>query len=216
MLAILLMGHAAHASQLLNSQIEGLEAEYQSLIPPTHNMSSKWTPPLLDGDSHLFSWRVLVTTDSLGMSVARNVTQINATLTLTTAGSAPIVCHPNKGSDLSLMCGSSSLWKFGSKYIATLDVELEMFVGTGMPPVATHATLQGWFVRGLGRSSSWGGAEWIGLSDANDTAAQFRSMASIHDLGFVEANDIVQVGGTRMLYIICTLFALLTTTPYPW
>ena len=82
----------------LAATIAGLEAEHTNLL-----VTGKQTPPVLDLDQHLFSWQ-LHATEGATAEVARNVTQVSATLTLTTPGKAPIVCRPQKASDLHLYC----------------------------------------------------------------------------------------------------------------
>ena len=170
------------------ARIDGLEAEHQSLLSPciaaaTATATGTWTPPVLDAHSHLFSWRVQLShTGVLGnggkvtavhVAEARNVTQVSATLTLTTASQPPIVCRPTADSDLSLVCGDAKSWSsHPARYTVTLDVVLRSGGGTA------RASVQGWFIRGLQQSpAGWGGAEWIGLSNANDTAAQYRSVS---------------------------------------
>ena len=79
------------------AEVTGLEAEHMSLLPhddcETATPQSCWAPPVLDDSTHLFSWRVQVTSgsnvDSMGRqtaAVARNVTQVSALLTLSTPG----------------------------------------------------------------------------------------------------------------------------------
>jgi hypothetical protein len=200
--AVLLLVKSAGANPY-SAQLCALEAEHQSLLSPTAGDVSNWQPPVLDADSHLFSWRVLVTSAMGGChgilepessaTVARNVTQVSAVLTLTTDGSPPIVCR-RTGSDLSLMCGSATEWSpHAARYTAKLDVVLSSFTASSAIPMITNATSTGWFVRGLQRShDGWGGAEWVGLADANDVAAQYRSVADIHTMGFQQADDVAQ------------------------
>jgi hypothetical protein len=170
--------------------IDALEAEHQSLLAPwSSSATSGWTPPVLDADEHLFSWRVS------GPHGARNVTQISATLTLTAAGRSPIVCHPAQGEETSLMCGSASVWsKDPARYTAALDTVLRF--GDSSSTTTTEHAIVGTFIRGLSRGSDaqhrWGGAEWIGLTNPNNTANSFRATANLHALGFVKSSDVVE------------------------
>ena len=186
--------------QLVVASVEALDAEHQSLLSmqrlPTDTagprvassrepLHSQWTPPVLWADDHLFSWRVSA---RISGRSARNTTQLGAVLTLTTAGSPPIECHPREPSDFSMLCGSPAEWSsHTARYTATLQVVLSV----GGQRV--NATAKGSFIRGLSPAAAcWGAAEWIGLTDANDTAAQFRSVASLHKAGFQRGSDIAQ------------------------
>ena len=178
----------------LCAEIDALEAEHLSLLAPlaTGNSSSPWQPPVLDAETISFSWRVLAG-GSPTQQTARNVTQVNAQLTLTTAGEPPIVCRPQAASDLSLMCGG--VWtRAGARFDVQLDVVLRATAHSALMqenPVELHATAHGSFTRGLARSpDGWGGASWIGLADANDRAALFRTSADIGSMGFREASDV--------------------------
>ena len=105
-------------------------------------------------------------------------------LTLTAANSPPIICGPRAAADLSVLCGSASEWAPQStRYRATLKVVLRI----GGEHVA--ATAHGWFVRGLS-PDGWAGARWIGLSDANDTRAQYRSEVDLRSAGFQSSSDV--------------------------
>jgi hypothetical protein len=174
--------------EVLQGQIRALEAEHQSLLIPAETEPASrphWTPPVLDEDAVLFSWRLAA---RRGTSAARNAMQVAAILTLTTPGYPPIVCKPRSVSELSVLCGGATLWAPRSaRYVATLDVDIRAGNTT------THATKQGSFIRGLQRSADgWGGAEWIGLVDPNATAAQFRSESDIRKVGFTKSVDVVQ------------------------
>ena len=186
----------------LVAKIDALEVEHQSLLSRTA-ATQHWTSPVLDADSHLFSWRMAAAPGGsdrgdAAAAAARNVTQVSATLTLTTAGRAPIVCHPEGASDLSLFCGSATAWSPRSaRYLATLDVELRAADGA-----TAHATAQGSFVRGLQRSADgWGGAEWIGLTDANDTAAQFRSVSCHGPLEVAPLSEDCSLSGGKSTHV---------------
>jgi hypothetical protein len=67
------------------------------------------------------------------------------------------------------------------RFEAKLEVVLRVETPVGTEETTTIG--QGWFIRGLSERS-WGGAEWIGLADANDTASQYRAVANAHALGF--------------------------------
>jgi hypothetical protein len=72
------------------ARIDALEAEHLSLLSRETGAphGGQWTPPIFDGNRHLFSWRVqaiMITTSGTGVP-ARNVTQASAVLTLTTDG----------------------------------------------------------------------------------------------------------------------------------
>lgn len=169
-------------------EIRALEAEHQSLLIPAGTAPANrlhWTPPMLDEDAVLFSWRLAARS---GTHAARNATQVAAVLTLTTPGYPPIVCKPREVSGLSVLCGSTTAWAPRSaRYLATLDVEIRAGDTT------THATKQGSFIRALQRNAhGWGGAEWIGLVDPNATASQFRSESDIRTFGFLKSADVAQ------------------------
>lgn len=190
--------HATHdgpaePAQLVVASVEALDAEHQSLLSmqqqPAHAGASRepphphWTPPVLSADEHLFSWQVAARSSS---RPARNATQVSAVLTLTAAGSPPIVCHPRDPADLSMLCGSAAEWiPHTARYEATLEVVLSV------EGERVSATAKGAFIIGVS-PAGWGGAEWVGLTDANDTSAQFRSVASLHEVGFQAGSDVAQ------------------------
>jgi hypothetical protein len=182
-------GHPSAGAEVLGARIGALEAEHQSLLVPADTEPASqhhWTPPVLDSDAHLFSWRVAA---QRGAGAARNATQLSAVLTLTTPGRPPIVCAPGEASGLSVLCGSAAAWAPRSaRYLATLTVAIRAGSATA------RATTQGEFIRGLQRGSpdGWGGAEWIGLVDPNSTAAQFRAVSDIRALGFTQSSDVAQ------------------------
>ena len=164
--------------------IVALEAEHRSLLPPSPvSRSNGWTPPVLDSDAQLFSWRVRV--------CARNVSQLGATLTLTTSSRAPVVCRPASSTDTRLYCGSAALWTTGpARYTVTLDVELRSGDGS-----SATSSVVGTFLRGLERKpgvAGWGGAEWIGLANPNSTANSFRATANLRGLGFARSSDVAE------------------------
>lgn len=185
--AAMLLGVACGQQQAaVEGEIRALEAEHQSLLTPAEPVSRlHWTPPTLDEDAVLFSWRLAA---RHGARAARNATQVAAVLTLTTPGYPPIVCKPREASGLSVLCGSTTAWAPRSaRYVATLDVEIRAGDTT------SHVTKQGSFIRGLQRNAhGWGGAEWIGLVDPNSTAAQFRSESDIRTFGFLKSADVAQ------------------------
>lgn len=172
----------------MNVSITALEAEYQSLLLPAGTAARNrryWAPPVLDGDVHIFSWRVAAQD---GGFTARKATQESAVLTLTAPGQTPIVCRPDKPADLSVVCGNATVWARGTaRYVASLEVAVR--VGGAI----SQATAQGSFLRALERGpDGWGGAEWVGLADPNSTAAQFRSVSNVQKLGFTKSNDVAQ------------------------
>ena len=190
--------HATHGgpSEPVVVTVEALDAEHQSLLSmqqqPAHAGASvasrepphpHWTPPVLSADEYLFSWQVAAR--SSGRS-ARNATQVSAVLTLTAAGRPPIVCHPRDPADLSMLCGSAAEW---SPHTARYEAALEVVLSVEGERVS--ATAKGSFITGLS-PAGWGGAEWVGLTDANDTSAQFRSVASLHEVGFRAGSDVAQ------------------------
>ena len=178
----------------ITAKIIAIEAEHTSLLPPLAVQGANpWTPPVFDNfdNQYLFSWRVELSldTDTEGQAIhARNVTQVSAVLTLSTAGRAPIVCSPKLASKLSLLCdiGPGSL--HAETYSASLEVVLRAGSGTSSNSLF-NVTKHGSFIRGL---RSWGKAEWIGLKDAMDTAAQFRSEINVHKFGFRQTDDVAQ------------------------
>ena len=196
LLAALAAAPAGTAAAALCASVEGFEAEHLSVLRPGPE-GGQWTPPVLDpGAAHLFAWRVAATAAGGGgcdpgtLHPARNVTQVGAVLTLTAVdhpGSPPVVCHPNKRSDLSLLCGAGAAWLPAARYAAKLEVTLR----DGTSATATAAA-EGLFIQGLEGSNGWGGAEWIGLADANDTASQFRGAADIHAMGFRQSGDVAR------------------------
>ena len=184
----------------MTAEIAAFEAEHTSLLPPPTDEfdhpgtnSHPWTPPVFDNydNRYLFSWRVKLSsdTDTEGQAIyARNVTQVSAVLTLSAAGRPPIVCSPDLASKLSLLCAIGPGSLYAAKYSATLEVVLR--VGSvKASSVVFNATKHGYFIRGL---RSWDKAEWIGLPDAMDTAAQFRSEINVHNFGFKQRDDVAQ------------------------
>ena len=166
--------------------IAAFEAEHQSLISPYNSTElavlHHWTPPVLNaGGHHLFSWRVAT---QAGM-VVRNVTQVSGMLTLI-AGGRSFECRI--GAEHSVLCGNTSDLRHASRCEVTLTLTLSSITATG-ETVTTRCTAQGEFVLGL-LHHEWGGATWIGLTDPDDTAAQFRTVANIRDSGFVQEADI--------------------------
>lgn len=157
--------------------IEALEAEHQRLLaaPDAEN----WTPPVFDANHVMFSWRVA------GTGISRNVTQVAAVLTLTTAGRPPIVCHPAIPKDLHALCGSASEWHPGKRYNVTLDVVLRVGL-----TATTNVTAVGQLLRGPRWDES--GAEWIGVLDPNSTASQFRATTNIRSLSFLMSGDVAE------------------------
>lgn len=104
---------AAPGPELI-ATVVALEAEHQSVLPPPGSgAANRWSTPVLDNDLHLFSWRVQVHT-AAGGAVARNVTQVSATLTLSTDHQPPVVCHPKTASDLTIFCGSRG-WRAAAR-----------------------------------------------------------------------------------------------------
>lgn len=69
-----------------------------------------------------------------------------------------------------------------------LDVVLGRTTTAGT--VTARATAHGHFLLSLSPNSDWGGAEWIGLKNASDTAAQFRTLTNIHRMGILKAADV--------------------------
>lgn len=66
--------------------------------------------------------------------------------------------------------------------------------GSVMRTSTVRATAHGLFTRGLQRGAdveNWGGASWIGLSNSNDTAAQYRSVVSLRSFGLNDSASIV-------------------------
>eukprot|EP01043_Picozoa_sp_COSAG02_P038646 COSAG02_NODE_2996_length_7581_cov_35.324111_2_plen_222_part_00 len=153
-------------------EIRALEAEHQSLLTPAETEPASrvhWTPPMLDEDAVLFSWRLAAWS---GARAARNATQVAAVLTLNTPGYPPIVCKPREVSGLSVLCGSTTAWAPRSaRYVATLDVEIRAGDTT------THATKQGSFIRGLQRNAhGWGGGgmDWSRRSERHGGPVSLR------------------------------------------
>jgi hypothetical protein len=193
--SVLLCGSAAVAAGPSTPALSvgALEAEHQSVLPPPHSgtgAESHWTPPILapyDEQGTLFSWRILE--PSTG---ARNVSQIHASLMLTTPGEAPIVCQPPAPSDLSMLCGGGAgaavQWKPlpARRYTVTLNIVVH--AGSGL---TMSASARGWFITGP-HPDGWGGAEWIGLADPNATNSQFRSVSDIRKLGISSSSDVGQ------------------------
>lgn len=192
MLSILCIVARAVAASPTTAQVTALEAEHLSLLAPTTTASGlgAWQPPVLDSDSQMFSWRVAVSS----ANPARNVTQVSAQLTLTADGKPPIVCRPKIATGISLFCGSAADWtSYSARYVAQLDVVLTAYTSASEDPISLQATAKGAFIRGLQPSTDgWGGAEWIGLSDVNDTAVQYRTETDISSQGFQSADDVAQ------------------------
>ena len=156
--------------------VEGLEVEHLSLLSP--HTGPGWTPPVVEADPNglLIGWRVAAACGG------RNVSLGDARLTLTAVDHpevAPAVCTGRGGRTL---CGG------GGPPGALIAVDLEVTVRAGSGgPVALAA--RGWFVRGL---DQWGGARWIGLPGANDTAVQFRGTADLRAFGFRGEREVVR------------------------
>eukprot|EP01048_Picozoa_sp_COSAG05_P000108 COSAG05_NODE_3_length_51333_cov_129.132080_8_plen_659_part_00 len=199
------------------ARVDGLEAEHLSVLKPAAagEATSHWTPPVLDANGaggYLFTWRLAAgsvseaspcTTASAHPSAARNVTQLSAVLTLTAIDRStlpPVTCRPAAATDRSLVCGpgggsggSGAVWETPSTmWAAKLEVRLRVDYAGRASESTVVAT--GWFVRGLSERSaaSWGGAKWIGLPGANDTASQFRGSVDVHTLGFKKGSDVVR------------------------
>ena len=202
----------------LCAQIGDLEVEHRSALKPAaaaaasaaaaaEEAPSHWTPPVLDaneGDGYRFEWRVaaaLAETDGCHgastLAAARNVTQLSAVLTLTPTDRPnlpSVICRPTVAADRSLVCGSGPAWQTpATRWGAKLEVVLRGYSAGGRASEST-AVATGWFVRGLpeGSAASWGGAAWIGLPYANDTALQFRGVVDIHAIGFDRGSDVVR------------------------
>jgi hypothetical protein len=203
LLALTLASAAVHSSAsartTLCARVDGLEAEHLSVLKPPGPAAAGWTPPVLDangGAGFLFAWRVAAQVSPTGCATsarhpaARNVTQLGAVLTLTALDRAalpPVICHATAATDRSLVCGGGAAWKLpATRWAAKLEVRLR---AAGTAEGTAAAT--GWFVRGL-PATGWGGAEWIGLRGANDTAIQFRSAVDVHALGFKQGSDVAR------------------------
>lgn len=167
-------------------KIVALEAEHQSLLSPFNStelaVMNHWTPPVLNpGRRHLFSWRVARQPRML----TRNVTQVSAVLTLS-AGGRSIDCHT--GIENRLLCGFASDIQNASRCKVTLTLTLSSITAAGVAAV-TNCIAQGEFLFGL-TQHGWGGATWIGLTDPDDKAAQFRTVINVHDAGFFRETDL--------------------------
>ena len=187
----------------MDAQIIALEAEHMSLLSPTDSFVHQdnlhhWTPPVFDNadNKYLFSWRVEIALNTNAEETtmpARNVSQVSAVLELSVPGRPPILCSPEDPSKTNLLCDTGPGTLHAEKYLATLRVVLRADTQTksGLvgrnghfikPARLFNATKHGYFIRGI---RSWGHAQWVGLQDPSDTAAQFRSTVSIRDFGFV-------------------------------
>jgi hypothetical protein len=206
------------SAAVLCAGIDGFEAEHRSVLKPADAATaapgaatSHWTPVVLDANAdvgYLFAWRVTAAlapaVDRCGtaatLPAARNVTQLSAVLTLTAADRPalpPIVCHQAAAADRSVVCGGGAAWKTPStRWTAKLEVVLRVDSSSvqGQASEQSTAVATGWFVRGLPEASpmSWGGAEWIGLPYANDTASQYRGAVDVHALGFDRGSDVAR------------------------
>ena len=79
-----------------------------------------------------------------------------------------------------------------ARFIASLELVLLVETPAGASEVTV--TAQGGFLRGLpDTAAGWGGAAWIGLANANDTASQFRAeLADLRVLGFSQSADVAR------------------------
>ena len=172
--------------------VEGLEVEHLSLLPPPGTPSG-WTPPVLDPNpgGHLFEWRVA--TECPSSALGRNVSVVGAVLTLVPVvpGAAPTVCRSGPGHASRVLCGGDG--PLSARFNATLELTLRSGSSAQVTIMA-----RGSFIHGLGQdAAAWGGAEWIGLPDANDTAVQFQAVADISTLGFQKPGDV----STALLFV---------------
>ena len=168
-------------------KIVALEAEHQSLLSPFNSseldVMHHWTPPVLvAGRHHLFSWRVAT---QPGI-VTRNLTQIGAALTLSTGGRS-VKCRA--GTEQRLLCGFDSDIQNASRCKVSLTLTLSSITAAGVTTIENY-TAKGELLFGLSQHG-WGGATWIGLTDPNDKAAQFRAVVNIHDAGILRETDLV-------------------------
>lgn len=202
------------SSSSLCAQIDDLEVEYRSALKPAaaadaavaKEAVSHWTPPVLDanaGDGYRFEWRLTAALAGAKgchhatLAAARNVTQLSAVLTLTPTDRSnipPVMCRPDLAADRNLVCGSGPAWQTpATRWAAKLEVVLRAYGADGRDSESI-AVATGWFVRGLpgGSAASWGGAQWIGLPYANDTALQYRGVVDIHAIGFDRGSDVAR------------------------
>ena len=201
LLALALRGAAVRAfGPGSEASIEGFEVEHLPLLHPgpppvldgnqqgagssTIGIGSSSGGGVAMDSGYMFRWRVRV------IPGARNVTLATATLTLTAPDHPnlpPITCRPDHPSDLGVVCGGGAGWVSSLPSIR-IAAKIELTVSTPLPvspdgnttaapaPAAASASApasaEGVFIKGLpDTESAWGGAGWIGLDNANDTAS---------------------------------------------
>jgi hypothetical protein len=203
--AILVLAAAAAAAEIpreppqaLCATVDSFEVEHLSLLPPSP--TSQWAVPLVDAASHLFSWRIraeqgpcatdLHQTAGSRPVVARNVSQTSAVLTLK-CGDSSVDCRA--GAEQRVFCGDTRSLQGAGRCAVTLFVTVSSTTTVAAQPSTTttaQSTAHGDML--LGPEDDWAGAEWIGLRSPNDTALHFRTVASLHHLGFTRKSDVAE------------------------